>query len=90
MTLKIVWLKNQGVRVVREMKRGNLERFVRPDGHLAPSEAAAALKLNIQRIYRAIAAGKMKAINVDGDYRIPLSEVKKMKWPGRARPPRVK
>jgi hypothetical protein len=85
-TLRIRWLKNHGIRIIRRDGNGQAERFEPFGGSVSVSEAAAALAGSDAavyrtkvKIYRMMEKKTIKARTIAGEYRIPVSELWRLK-----------
>ena len=59
--ISVQWLKNHGVRVVTNGRRGRSERFAASDGFVTINEAASALRTYPVKIRRLIERKRLKA-----------------------------
>lgn len=74
--IRVRILKNHGAQVIRDTKHGPVERFVPPDGELRVDEAAAFTGMSLNRIYRRIESGKLKANRKSEPWMVKLADVK--------------
>jgi hypothetical protein len=81
-TIRIVWLKNHGIRVVTKNDAGTSMRFVPHTGTVSVTEACAALNTYPVKMYRAIGSAgdrqgtpRLKSRKIQGDHRIPVAEL---------------
>lgn len=79
MNIRVKWLANHGLVVTRKTYNESARRFIPPDGNVAVIEAAIALGVNDMRIYRLLREGRIKCRMVNGEKRIPLSEIRRMR-----------
>jgi len=78
--IRIVWLKNHGVRVEQTTGRGMRSlRFVRPDGLLTVPEAVAALGTYEVRLRRMIARKQLRSLKLGGRMMVRLSELRRLR-----------
>lgn len=85
MAIRVRILKNRGASVTRETKHGDVRRFVPPNGHLRVDEAAAFLGVRLNRLYRRIAGGALKAVRGGRDgkaWTVALADVKRLAQEG--------
>jgi excisionase family DNA binding protein len=80
--IRVRILKNRGARVTRPTRHGDVERFVAPNGYIRVDEAAAFLGVTLNRIYRRIESGTLKADKREGAWTVALADVKALKLEG--------
>lgn len=77
--IRIVWLKNHGVRIVTDSDAGTATRFEPHAGSVTVTEAAAAFGTYPWKIYRRIEAGLVKSRARAGVHRIAVAELWRLK-----------
>jgi len=91
--IKVYWDRPRGVTqgvTVERVVRGHLySRHVGPNGVLTPPEAARALGVTREFVYRLIWAGKLKTVSKRGLATIPLKSVEAYDTSRRKRRPRI-
>lgn len=75
MSIRVVWLRNHGIRVITENGAGRSERFEAHAGGVTIAEACAALKTYPMKLRRLIEAGELKARKVAGVHIVPVAEL---------------
>lgn len=80
--IRVRILKNRGASVVRTTRHGEVKRFVPPDGEMRVDEAAAYLGVTLNRIYRRIEAGTLKANRRATAWMVRLADVKALATEG--------
>lgn len=73
--IRVVWLKNHGVRIITQNARGTSERFEPHAGGVTVAEACAALKSYRMKLSRLIEAGELKARKIAGVHIVPVAEL---------------
>lgn len=80
--IRVRILKNHGASVTRDTRHGDVERFIAPDGDIRVDEAAAFLGVTLNRIYRRIESGSLKANKREGAWMVKLADVKAIQRTG--------
>lgn len=79
-SVRVMYLKNHGVRVITESARGRSERFeAHAGGSVTIVEASAALHTYPMKLYRLIESGAVKSRRVSGTHRIPVAELQRLR-----------
>jgi excisionase family DNA binding protein len=80
--IRVRILKNRGASIVRTTRHGDVKRFVAPDGEMRVDEAAAHLGVTLNRLYRRIDAGTLKANRRGAAWMVALADVKALALEG--------
>lgn len=85
-SIRVVWLKNHGIRIITTSAAGTATRFVPHSGTVSVAEACAALDTYPVKLYRSVGAASdrggpalIKSRKVQGDIRIPVAELWRVK-----------